>query len=159
MISPSGRRPGRTRVVTFGHTFREHGENWTAMPEFFKNHGYFTSSAGKIYHDGQDDKASWPYPSNQTKWIHCVHGDLGEQQARVRGRRRKRLRRRKLVRTARGRPRGLFHWRLVVLASSHGRGRRTMAVCPFEWFRRQNVTAVPGGYSVALRVCTAGCQC
>ena len=48
------------------------------MPQFFRKNGYFTSSAGKIYHDGQDDKQSWSYPSNQTKWIHCQPGDVGD---------------------------------------------------------------------------------
>ena len=31
-----------------------------------KNQGYWTSSAGKIFHDGMDDPPSWTYPSNQT---------------------------------------------------------------------------------------------
>ena len=45
------------------------------MPQFFKNNGYFTSSAGKIFHDGMDDPISWTYPSNQTAWIHCYPGE------------------------------------------------------------------------------------
>eukprot|EP00931_Biecheleriopsis_adriatica_P081843 TRINITY_DN55181_c0_g1_i1.p1 TRINITY_DN55181_c0_g1~~TRINITY_DN55181_c0_g1_i1.p1 ORF type:complete len:529 (-),score=66.45 TRINITY_DN55181_c0_g1_i1:11-1597(-) len=73
----SGRRPDRTRAVNFLTTFRgaPDGQKWTSMPEFFKKHGYFTSSAGKLYHDGMDDERSWSYPSNQTKWIHCQNGD------------------------------------------------------------------------------------
>jgi hypothetical protein len=43
---------------------------------YFKVHGYFTSSAGKIFHDGMDDPQSWTYPSNQTKWLGCTAGDL-----------------------------------------------------------------------------------
>ena len=65
------------------------GEDWVTMPQFFvratlasgdsglslirpprgfaqKNQGYWTSSAGKIFHDGMDDPPSWTYPSNQT---------------------------------------------------------------------------------------------
>ena len=35
----------------------------------------FTTSAGKIFHDGMDDPRSWVYPSNQTAWLGCGHGD------------------------------------------------------------------------------------
>lgn len=49
------------------------------MPEFFRKAGYFTTSAGKLYHDGMDDPASWSYPSNQTAWIvGCMKGDICE---------------------------------------------------------------------------------
>lgn len=41
-----------------------------------KNAGYFTSSAGKLFHDGMDDPISWSYPSNQTRWISCHPGDI-----------------------------------------------------------------------------------
>eukprot|EP00051_Salpingoeca_urceolata_P028465 m.487006 g.487006 ORF g.487006 m.487006 type:complete len:523 (+) comp24735_c0_seq1:84-1652(+) len=74
----SGRRPDRTKCLNFLHKFRDYHPEWTAMPEFFKNHGYFTSSAGKIYHDGMDDPKSWSYPSNQTHWIMCQKGDINE---------------------------------------------------------------------------------
>eukprot|EP00038_Savillea_parva_P000752 m.98441 g.98441 ORF g.98441 m.98441 type:complete len:681 (-) comp10258_c0_seq1:18-2060(-) len=74
----SGRRPERTRALNFLSTFRQspNGSSWTTMPEFFKVHGYFTSSAGKIFHDGMDDPQSWTYPSNQTKWLGCSEGDI-----------------------------------------------------------------------------------
>lgn len=72
-----GRRPERTRALNFLTTFRmaPGGESWTTMPQFFKVHGYFTSSAGKIFHDGMDDPESWTYPSNQTAWVGCGQGD------------------------------------------------------------------------------------
>eukprot|EP00755_Sulcionema_specki_P014821 Sspe_Gene.57722::Locus_31672_Transcript_1_1_Confidence_1.000_Length_1561::g.57722::m.57722/K01136/IDS; iduronate 2-sulfatase len=73
----SGRRPERTKVLNFLSTFRENGgQNWTAMPQFFKDRGYFTTAAGKVYHDHQDDKQSWSYPSNQTFWVRCAAGDF-----------------------------------------------------------------------------------
>ena len=52
-----------------------------ALPQFFKNHGYFTSAAGKLYHDGMDDPASWSFPSNQTAWLgcQCDQGDKCDQ--------------------------------------------------------------------------------
>jgi hypothetical protein len=49
--------------------------------QFFKNNGYWTSSAGKVYHDGMDDPLSWSYPSNQTKWIGCQEGAAAVRQA------------------------------------------------------------------------------
>ena len=52
-----------------------------SLPQFFKNHGYFTSAAGKLYHDGMDDPASWSFPSNQTAWLgcQCDQGDKCDQ--------------------------------------------------------------------------------
>ena len=74
----SGRRPERTKALNFKSTFRmaPGGAAWTTMPQFFKNHGYFTSSAGKIFHDGMDDPPSWTYKSNQTRWLNCGEGDI-----------------------------------------------------------------------------------
>ena len=72
----TGRRPERTRALNFDTDFRkQHGDSWISMPQHFKNNGYFTSAAGKLYHDGMDDPASWSYPSNQTKWLGCGEGD------------------------------------------------------------------------------------
>ena len=73
----SGRRPDRTRALNFLSTFRQApgGEDWVTMPQFFKDNGYFTSAAGKVYHDKMDDPESWTYPSNQSKWINCKSGD------------------------------------------------------------------------------------
>ena len=71
----TGRRPERTRVLNFEHTFREYHPSWTTLPQFFKNAGYFTTAAGKIFHDGKDDPASWSFPSNQTAWFQKVAGD------------------------------------------------------------------------------------
>eukprot|EP01060_Flectonema_neradi_P013454 TRINITY_DN20212_c0_g1_i1.p1 TRINITY_DN20212_c0_g1~~TRINITY_DN20212_c0_g1_i1.p1 ORF type:complete len:529 (+),score=62.29 TRINITY_DN20212_c0_g1_i1:36-1589(+) len=74
----SGRRPDRTRALNFLTTFRDApgGQSWVTMPQYFKNKGYFTSSAGKVFHDGMDDPISWTYPSNQTRWYYCSQGDL-----------------------------------------------------------------------------------
>lgn len=85
----SGRRPDRTRALNFRSTFREcrssyapgcgPGASWVTMPQFFKNNGYFTSSAGKVFHDGMDDPISWTFPSNQTAWIGCHPGDATDE--------------------------------------------------------------------------------
>ena len=74
----SGRLPDRARTLNFLSTFREApgGEDWVTMSQFFKDNGYFTSSAGKVFHTDMDDPASWTYPSNQTAWVRCEEGDV-----------------------------------------------------------------------------------
>ena len=74
----SGRRPERTKALNFLTSFRRSDPahvNWVAMPQFFRQHGYFTSSA-EVFHDGMDDPASWSHPSNQTQWVTCQSGDV-----------------------------------------------------------------------------------
>jgi arylsulfatase A-like enzyme len=73
----SGRRPDRTQAINFLSTFRDapNGSDWVAMPQYFRDHGYMTTSAGKVYHDGQDDAPSWTYPSLHNPWIGCQPGD------------------------------------------------------------------------------------
>ena len=48
----SGRRPDTTRVWNFVDHFREQevGATWTALPEYFKKHGFVTMGSGKLYH-------------------------------------------------------------------------------------------------------------
>jgi len=76
----TGRRPERTRCLNFLTDFRQtHGAAWTALPQFFKDAGYFTSAAGKVYHDGMDDPLSWTFASNQTAWIPCLPGDAADE--------------------------------------------------------------------------------
>ena len=64
----SGRRPSKTKVWTFADHFREAatGANWTALPEWFKEHGYFTHGLGKLFHPNlppNSDPPSWSDPS------------------------------------------------------------------------------------------------
>ena len=46
----SGRYPAKTRAWNFDNSFRDNavGQAWTALPEFFKQHGYFTTGGGKV---------------------------------------------------------------------------------------------------------------
>ena len=49
----SGRRPDTTKVWEFLDHFREPavgGDAWVTLPQFFKEHGYATYGAGKLYH-------------------------------------------------------------------------------------------------------------
>ncbi len=60
----TGRYPDRTRVWNFFDHFRNTtGQNWTTMPEFFKNNGYFATGAGKVFHPAHppnwDEPLSW----------------------------------------------------------------------------------------------------
>ena len=84
----SGRRPDRTRTWDFGTHFRlGRGAGWTALPEYFKAHGYFVTGAGKLYHKGNppnfDGARSWsnvtqfPIPYGNKKF----GGQSGEAQA------------------------------------------------------------------------------
>lgn len=61
----SGRSPQYTKTYNFINSFRDQGvgENWTALPEFFKNNGYYVAGGGKVYHPGKppnnDSPRSW----------------------------------------------------------------------------------------------------
>ena len=48
----SGRRPDTTKVWEFVDNFRERGvgENWTALPQWFKEHSYLSLGGGKLFH-------------------------------------------------------------------------------------------------------------
>ena len=60
----TGRRPDTTKSWNFIDHFREPsvGLNWTSLPQYFKNHGYFSSGVGKLYHPSlppHNDPPSW----------------------------------------------------------------------------------------------------
>ncbi|ESO88174.1 hypothetical protein LOTGIDRAFT_165917 [Lottia gigantea] len=59
----TGRRPDTTQVYDLQTYFRTIGNNFTTMPQYFKEHGYQTEGMGKIFHPGKasnnDDPPSW----------------------------------------------------------------------------------------------------
>lgn len=62
----SGRRPQTTRVFNAGignADFRVIGLNWTTLPGYFKQHEYFTTAVGKVFHPNKppqgDGGRSW----------------------------------------------------------------------------------------------------
>lgn len=59
----SGRYPDKTKTWNFVDDFRAEGPDWVALPQFFKEHGYWTGGAGKVYHPTHppnfDQKLSW----------------------------------------------------------------------------------------------------
>uniref|UniRef100_A0A6A7FN98 Iduronate 2-sulfatase-like n=1 Tax=Hirondellea gigas TaxID=1518452 RepID=A0A6A7FN98_9CRUS len=70
----TSRRPSSTHVVDV-HTYWRNHANFSTLPQIFREHGYYTSTAGKIFHPGivsnfsDDAKYSWsavPYhPSTE----------------------------------------------------------------------------------------------
>jgi arylsulfatase A-like enzyme len=61
----TGRKPTRTSVLGNRTDFRKAHPDWTTLPQLFKNNGYVTIRAGKIYHGGIDDAASWSATSDK----------------------------------------------------------------------------------------------
>src|ERR1017187_10458515 len=55
----TGRNPTKTRVLGNRTDFRTAHPDWTTLPQLFKDNGYVTVRAGKIYHGGIDDAKSW----------------------------------------------------------------------------------------------------
>src|SRR5208283_3079810 len=60
-----GRNPTRTSVLGNRTDFRVAHPDWTTLPQLFKNNGYVTVRAGKIYHGGIDDAKSWGETSDK----------------------------------------------------------------------------------------------
>jgi iduronate 2-sulfatase len=61
----TGRNPTRTSVLGNRTDFRTAHPDWTTLPQLFKNNGYVTIRAGKIFHGGIDDAASWSAMSDK----------------------------------------------------------------------------------------------
>jgi len=61
----TGRNPTKTSVLGNRTDFRTAHPDWTTLPQLFKNNGYVTVRAGKIYHGGIDDTASWNTTSDK----------------------------------------------------------------------------------------------
>ena len=79
----TGRRPDATQCWNFLDNFRETtGKDWVSLPQYFKNHGYFTSGVGKLYHPllpPNGDPPSWSdplnYPYFNPPYLGCPNGD------------------------------------------------------------------------------------
>ncbi|KAG0721293.1 Iduronate 2-sulfatase [Chionoecetes opilio] len=61
----TSRRPDTTRLYDVHSYWRRHAGNFTTLPQYFRDHGYHTVSAGKIFHPGivsnhsDDQPYSW----------------------------------------------------------------------------------------------------
>ena len=62
----TGRRPDTTHVYDLIQYWRDVGGNFTTIPQYFKEHGYYTAGMGKVFHpdssSGYDDPISWTEP-------------------------------------------------------------------------------------------------
>jgi iduronate 2-sulfatase len=58
----SGRRPETTGVYILGTSARTALPSAVMLPQFFREHGYFTAGAGKVYHNAKmSDPLSWDF--------------------------------------------------------------------------------------------------
>jgi arylsulfatase A-like enzyme len=55
----TGRRPATTGVIGNRTNFRDAHPDWISLPQLFKQNGYVTARAGKIFHGGIDDPKAW----------------------------------------------------------------------------------------------------
>lgn len=55
----NGRKPTTTGVLGNRTDFRTQHPDWVSLPQFFREHGYATYRAGKIFHGGIDDPKAW----------------------------------------------------------------------------------------------------
>jgi arylsulfatase A-like enzyme len=58
----TGTRPDTTKVWDLVTHFRDALPNVVALPQLFRQGGYFVQGMGKIYHPGFDDERSWSVP-------------------------------------------------------------------------------------------------
>ena len=63
----TSRRPDTTKILNIGYYWRDYGGNYTTLPQFFKENGYFTVGSGKVFHGGpSSNKHDCPY-----SWSMC----------------------------------------------------------------------------------------
>ena len=55
----TGRPATKTGVLGNRTAFRDLHPDWTSLPQLFRENGYVTYRAGKIYHGGIDDPKAW----------------------------------------------------------------------------------------------------
>lgn len=61
----TGKRPDQIKIWSLSQPFRPLYPDIVTLPQYFKNNGYTTAAAGKIYHDppAHQDPASWSWPA------------------------------------------------------------------------------------------------
>lgn len=55
----TGRRPSTTGVIGNRTNFRDAHPGWVSLPQLFRQNGYISVRAGKIFHGGIDDPKAW----------------------------------------------------------------------------------------------------
>ena len=62
----TGRKPSTTGVLGNRTDFRKEHPDWTSLPQLFKENGYVSVRAGKIFHgNGLDDPKAWTHIEEQ----------------------------------------------------------------------------------------------
>jgi len=51
---------------------REKHPQHVMWPQYFKNHGYYIASFGKVYHRNEADPASWDKRGKKVKGLYCA---------------------------------------------------------------------------------------
>jgi len=80
----TSRRPDTTRITQLHRYWRDYGGNFTTLPQFFKENGYWVQGSGKVFHGGpssnkHDCEFSWsdgcpyhnqadPYDPSPVSW-------------------------------------------------------------------------------------------
>lgn len=75
----TGRHPGSTGVLGNRDDFREQHPDWVTLPQLFKQTGYVSLRAGKIFHGGIDDAISWTEGGDPRRDL--LEGDEAERRA------------------------------------------------------------------------------
>ncbi len=63
----SGLRPPRTGITTNNVWFRRRMADVVTLPQYFRQHGYWTAQSGKIFHGGLDDDKAWVQGGTQLR--------------------------------------------------------------------------------------------
>ena len=76
----SGRRPRATRAYNFLDDFREPGAgaDWVTLPGYFKAHGYYATSVGKVFHPNLPADGDFPQSWSDAPFAPDKRGCPGE---------------------------------------------------------------------------------
>ena len=66
----TGRAPHNTRVLGNTASVTALHPDWTTLPRLFREHGYTTLRAGKLFHAGLDDPKGWSEDCCQVEQLH-----------------------------------------------------------------------------------------
>jgi len=69
----TGRNPTKTSVLGNRTDFRRAHPDWVSLPQLFRQNGYVTVRAGKIFHGGIDDPKAW---DDATTWTTADEGGM-----------------------------------------------------------------------------------
>lgn len=69
----TGRNPTKTGVLGNRTDFRVAHPDWVSLPQLFRENGYVTVRAGKIFHGGIDDPKAW---DDATEWTTADEGGM-----------------------------------------------------------------------------------